>query len=138
MSRREDHLTIGVLAKGAGVKVETIRYYEHVGLMPPPPRSLGGHRHYERAHLRRLGFIRRSRELGFPLDEIRALLGLVDGGDVTCGEVRQLTLHHLGGVRRKIADLKRMERTLADIAEQCEGGAVRHCPIIEALSEGEE
>lgn len=96
--------------------------------MPAPPRTAGGHRDYAPEHLKRLTFIRRSRELGF-----RSLLGLVDGGDWTCAEVKAMTLEHLADVRRKIADLQRLARTLQDMAAQCEGGAVPECPIVDAL-----
>jgi MerR family mercuric resistance operon transcriptional regulator len=82
-----------------------------------------------------LTFIRRSRELGFTLGEVRGLLGLVDGGDWTCGEVRAMTLEHLGDVRRKIADLQKLAVILTDMAAQCDGGAVPECPIIDALLE---
>lgn len=133
MSEKRQALTIGALSKRAGVNIETIRYYERSGLMPEPPRSEGGHRLYSRDHLKRLAFIRRSRELGFSLEEIRALLRLVDGGDYTCGEVKALTDRHLKEVRQKIADLQRLEKTLGEISSQCEGGAVPECPIIEAL-----
>ncbi|MFQ5764302.1 MAG: helix-turn-helix domain-containing protein [Rhodospirillales bacterium] len=128
--------TIGALSRGTGVNVETIRYYERVGVLPPPPRSEGGHRIYGDQHLRRLNFVRRSRELGFSLDEIKHMLRLVDGGDVTCEQVREMALDHLHDVRDKIADLKRMERTLKDTAAQCEGGETPDCPIIDVLFEG--
>ena len=84
--------------------------------------------------LKRLAFIRRSRELGFSLDEIRALLRLVDGGDYSCGEVQEMTLAHIADIRRKIADLRRMERVLKDMAAKCDGGDVPECPIVDALS----
>jgi MerR family mercuric resistance operon transcriptional regulator len=129
--RRE--LTIGVLSEGSSVNIETIRYYERIGLMPAPPRSQGGHRLYGGEHRKRLAFIRRSRELGFTLDEIRNLLGLVEGG-YTCGEVRDAALTHLKDIRRKIADLRRMERTLAETAARCEGGTAPECPIVDVLS----
>ncbi|MGH6943356.1 MAG: MerR family transcriptional regulator [Geminicoccaceae bacterium] len=134
MSARRD-LGIGELSRRTGVNVETVRYYERIGLVPPPPRTEGGHRLYPGGHLKRLSFIRRSRELGFTLDEIRNLLSLVDGG-YTCGDVRSAALAHLAGIRRKIADLRRMERTLAETAARCEGGDAPGCPIIEALFEG--
>jgi MerR family mercuric resistance operon transcriptional regulator len=126
-----DH-TIGKLSTSTGVNVETIRYYEKIGLLPEPPRSAGGHRLYSDGHLKRLGFIRRGRELGFTLEEIRNLLGLVDGG-YTCGEVKEATLRHMSDIRRKIADLKRMERTLADTAARCAGDDTPDCPIIDTL-----
>jgi MerR family transcriptional regulator, mercuric resistance operon regulatory protein len=126
-------LTIGALSGETGVNVETIRYYEREGLLPRAPRTAGGHRVFGKAHLRRLFFIRRSRELGFSGTEVRALLRLVDGG-YTCGEVRDLTLRHLADVRAKIADLRRLEQTLAAISSKCAGDDLPDCPIVEALS----
>lgn len=125
--------SIGEIAQRTGVHIETVRYYEKVGLLPPPPRTEGGHRLYADDHLKRLIFIRRSRELGFTLDEIRNLLSLVKGG-YACGEVQKAAVDHLRIIRRKIADLRRMERTLAETAARCEGGAAPACPIIDVLS----
>ena len=130
----EKRYGIGALSKRTGVNIETIRYYERIGIMPSPPHTQGGQRVYDDGHLRRLAFVRRSRELGFSLDDIRALLKLVDGGDYTCGEVRDMTVAQIADVRRKIADLRRMERVLKDMAAKCEGGDVPDCPIVEALS----
>lgn len=127
------HFGIGVLSGQTGVNIETIRYYEREGLLPHPPRTPGGHRCYSNDHVKRLTFIRRSRELGFSMAEIRDLLALVDGQSYTCGEVKALTLEHAEMVRSKIADLQRMERMLVEIASGCEGGAVPECPIIDAL-----
>jgi MerR family mercuric resistance operon transcriptional regulator len=127
----------GELAQRSGCNIETVRFYEKRGFLPPPPRTAGGHRHYAPEHLKRLTFIRRSRELGFTLDEVRSLLTLVDGSDWTCAEVRAMTLEHLADVRRKIADLERIARVLQDMAAQCDGGAVPACPVIEALSQGQ-
>ena len=124
---------IGVLSEQTGVNIETIRYYEREGLLPHPPRTSGGHRSFSEDHLKRLTFIRRSRELGFSLAEIRVLLALVDGGSYTCGEIKALTLEHAESVRSKISDLRRIKRILLDISSQCEGGAVPECPIIDAL-----
>jgi MerR family mercuric resistance operon transcriptional regulator len=129
-------LTIGRLAARTGVNIETIRYYERIGMIPPPPRSAGGQRRYEESHLRRLCFVRRCRELGFPLDEIRALLTLVDGGDYSCAEVRDMTVRQLDAVRRRIVDLRVMERTLDSMASACAGGSVPDCPIVDALFSG--
>ena len=126
-------LGIGALAAASGVKVETVRYYERAGLMPRPPRTAGGHRVYGEDDRRRLAFIRRCRELGFPLDAVRELLRLVDRGTVTCGEVQAVTLARLEEVRAKIADLGRLEAVLADMAASCEGGASPECPVIDAL-----
>jgi MerR family mercuric resistance operon transcriptional regulator len=102
-------------------------------LLPKPPRTQGGHRLYDREQVKRLVFIRRSRELGFSLDEIRTLLRLVDGKRYTCHEVKTITEIHLEDVKRKIADLRRLQKTLAAISGQCEGGLVPDCPIIDTL-----
>ena len=126
-------LTIGQLSGKTGVNIETIRYYERVRLLPAPPRTGGGHRLYSNEHLKRLMFIRRSRELGFSMEEIRNLLGRVDGG-CTCGQVKAVALDHLKTVRLKINDLRRMERTLADTAARCRGGSAPECPIVNVLS----
>jgi MerR family mercuric resistance operon transcriptional regulator len=125
--------TIGVLSRRTGCKVETIRYYERIGVLPAPGRSAGGHRLYDEDHFKRLSFVRRSRELGFTLDEVRTLLGLVDSGNVSCAEVKALTLCHAGEIRAKIADLRRMEKVLRQMAAQCDGGTVPDCAILEAL-----
>lgn len=130
-------LTIGVLSLRTGCKIETIRYYERIGILPAPPRTEGGHRVYIEDHLKRLVFIRRSRELGFSLEDIRALSGFVDDGDYTCGEVKALADGHLQDIRGKIADLRRLESTLADMVSQCEGGTVPKCPVIDALFNGQ-
>lgn len=126
-------LSIGELSRRTGVKVETIRYYERIGVLAPPPRTAGGHRLYPARQLMRLAFIRRSRELGFSLDDVRNLLGLVEGA-YTCGQVQEAALTHLQNIRQKIADLRRMEESLAETAERCRGGAVPECPIIDTLS----
>lgn len=133
MIENKRYFTIGVLSERTGVNIETIRYYEKIGLLPAPPRTEGGHRLYAEDHLKRLIFIRRSRELGFGQGEVRALLSLVDGGGYTCGEVKALTVQNLQTVREKIKDLRRLERTLAGISSQCEGGSVPECPVIDAL-----
>jgi MerR family mercuric resistance operon transcriptional regulator len=133
---RQTKLSIGALSQTAGVDIENIRYFERIGMMPAPPRSSGGHRVYGQDHLKRLTFIRRSRELGFTPDEVRALLSLVDSGSYTCGEVHQITLEHLQSVRQKIADLRRLECTLTRISNECSGDTVPECPVIDALSAG--
>ena len=132
--RKQRRLTIGDLSKRAGCIVETIRYYERIGMMPEPPRTEGGHRSYDVDHLERLTFIRRGRGLGFTLQEVRDLLRLVDGGDFTCDEVKAFTLDHVAEIGRKIEDLQRLERVLKDMAAQCDLGSVPECPIVEALT----
>ena len=126
-------LTIGALAHRAGSNVETVRYYERIGLLPEPPRSEGGHRLYGEEHVRRLAFVRRSRELGFAVGEIRGLLAICDSGDYTCADVKATTLQHRAAVRRKIADLERLDGLLSAIAARCAGGAGRDCPILDTL-----
>jgi len=128
-------VTIGALSKQTGCHIETVRYYERIGVLLKPPRTEGGHRLYGREHIKRLMFVRRSRELGFSLGEIRTLLKLVDGKQYTCREVKTLMEEHLGDIKKKISDLKRLQKTLADISSQCEGGMVPECPIIDALFE---
>jgi len=132
-TERGEILTRGALAARTRCNLETIRYYERIGLLPSPPRSPGGHRLYGPQLLKRLNFIRRSRELGFTIEELRGLLRLVDGGGYTCAQVEALALAQIGEIRRKIADLKRLETILRAMAAQCTGGEVSECPIIEAL-----
>jgi len=126
-------LTIGRLAESAGVNLETVRYYERIGLMPEPGRTPGGHRSYEPEHRRRLRFIRRSRELGFGLDAIRRLIALSEPGVEACREVRDMAQDHITSVDAKIADLRRLRRVLKQaVTDCCEGVTVR-CPVIEEL-----
>ncbi|MEX0962862.1 MAG: helix-turn-helix domain-containing protein [Pseudohongiellaceae bacterium] len=130
---QSDQLSIGRLASGSGVKIETIRYYEKIGMMPVPKRSTGGQRIYSQAALNRLHFIRRCRELGFTLKEILLLLTLDATADRSCNEVRDVTLTHLAQIKRKIADLKRMQSVLSKLVVQCDSGSAPACPILEAL-----
>ena len=122
------------LARRTGCNLETIRYYEKIGMMPDPPRTASGYRVYDDAHVSRLRFILRARELGFSIEQIRGLLDLVDGGTQTCAEVKERTERHLADVRAKIADLKRIEKVLAGTAAQCSGEEVPECPVREALA----
>ena len=123
----------GELAKRTGCNLETVRYYEKIGILPAPPRTEGGHRSYDLSHERRLRFILRARELGFTLDEVRALLCLADDRNAPCAEARDLAAAHLADVRAKIADLKSMERVLKDMVAQCADGTLPECPLIEIL-----
>lgn len=122
------------LARRTGCNLETIRYYERIGMLPDPPRTAAGCRIYDDDHVSRLRFILRSRELGFSIEEIRGLLHLVDGGNQTCAEVKERTERHLIDVRSKIADLRRIERVLSATAAKCSGDDVPQCPVLEALS----
>jgi len=126
-------LAIGTLARLTGCKVETIRYYERIGILPEPPRNSGGQRRYRAWHLKRLNFVRRARDLGFTLADVRGLLRLVDERDHSCEEVRTMALGHLEAVRARLADLEAMEAVLGEMVARCEGGKVPDCPIIDAL-----
>lgn len=121
------------LARRTGTNLETVRYYEKVGLLPPPPRTPSGYRNYDGVHERRLGFVLRARELEFSLEEIRALLRLADERDQPCAQAGRLAATHLADVRAKIAHLKRMERVLKDVVKQCGDGTQPVCPLIETL-----
>lgn len=131
---RAESITIGTLSDKVGVNIETIRYYERIGLLPPPRRSEGRHRLYDSDGTRRLLFVRRSRELGFSIDEIRALLRLVDQGGLGCSEAKEITERHLDDIRGKVADLKRLERVLGKLARDCAENALPQCPLLETLS----
>jgi MerR family mercuric resistance operon transcriptional regulator len=126
-------IAIGQLSKHTGTNVETIRYYERVGLLAAPARSSGGYRLYRTEHLKRLNFVRRARALGFSIDEVRTLLRLADERRRPCSEVRKVAEAHLTDVRAKIADLRRMERVLQATIRQCAVGRSTDCPVIEAL-----
>ena len=129
--------SIGDLARETETKITTIRYYEKQALLQSPGRSAGNHRVYSEAHLRRLRFIRRARELGFSQRDIQSLLGLGRDDAPKCREVNTLTRQHLHTVRRKIRDLQNIERTLLAMSRECEGGESRECPIISALQNSE-
>lgn len=122
------------LARRTGCNLETIRYYEKIGMMPDPPRTASGYRVYQEDHVARLRFILRARELGFSIEEIRGLFDLCDRGNQTCAEVKERTERHLTDVRSKIADLRRMEEVLAEAAAKCSGEDVPECPVLEALT----
>ncbi|HEX6118995.1 MAG TPA: helix-turn-helix domain-containing protein [Dongiaceae bacterium] len=125
--------TIGDLAKATDTKVETIRYYEQIGLLPKPARTGGNYRSYEPGHFARLAFIRKARELGFSLDQIRELLSLSDQKDRSCADVDAIAVAHLAEVDAKIGALKRLRRELSGLIQQCHAGNVQECRIIEAL-----
>jgi Cu(I)-responsive transcriptional regulator len=127
---------IGDLAKHTGVKVVTIRYYEQVGLLPTCERSSGNYRVYASEHLKRLRFVRRCRELGFSLEQIKEMLLLSSAGSPTCAEVCNVAANHLRDVESKIADLKRLASELQLIRSSCNGRrSSRECRIIAALAE---
>ena len=126
--------SIGELATTTDTKVETIRYYERVGLVPKPKRTAGNYRSYEASHLGRLSFIRRARDLGFSIEQVRNLLGLADQKDRSCETVDAIARGHLADVDRKIADLKQLRRELDVIIRQCHHGTIAECRILDALA----
>lgn len=126
--------SIGALAEATGTKVETIRYYERVGIIPEPARTAANYRSYGKSHLWRLSFARRARDLGFTLDQVRTLLGLADSKDRDCCEVDAIARAHLADIDRKIADLRALRIELRDIIGQCQRGNIADCHIIDALS----
>jgi MerR family transcriptional regulator, mercuric resistance operon regulatory protein len=130
---RAENLAIGTLSRLSGVNIETIRYYERVKMLAPPPRTAGGRRIYGANDLRILVFIRRARELGFSLDEIRALLRLRGPAKASCREVREIAAHHLEDIRRKLSDLKKLERLLARTVARCSGRIAPECPVLDIL-----
>lgn len=127
-------MNIGELARATDTKPETIRYYEHIGLLPSPPRTAGNYRDYSGAHVSRLTFTRRARDLGFSIQQIRALLDLSDQRDRPCEAVDAIACEHLAEVQRKLADLTALRRELRALIGQCRHGTVAECRILEALA----
>lgn len=127
-------MKIGDLARATGTKVETIRYYEVEGLIPKPARSAANYRIYGQAHLDRLSFIRRSRDLGFTLDQVRTLLRLANDRDAPCGAVDAITTAHVAEIDRKLADLQALRGELVRRLDSCAGESIADCRIIQALS----
>ena len=127
-------LSIGKLAKAAGVRVTTVRFYERKGLLPPPPRRVSGYRMYGDADVQRLRFIQEAKELGFSLHEIAELLALRVGTGRTCRNIQQHAVHKIADVDAKIRQLNRFKRALQKLVVQCEaGGTQGACPILDAL-----
>lgn len=127
-------MQIGQLAARTGVLVETIRYYERVGLIARAPRTKSGYRLYQPEHLRRLIFIRRCRALGFSINEIRSLINLSGHREQRCTIVTSMAEQHLAQVGAKRADLDRLDQALSALIASCVGGRVANCKILEALS----
>ena len=130
---RADGVPIGELSRRTGVNIETIRYYEKIKMLPAPRRTMGGHRVYGAQEARILAFIRRGRELGFTLDEIRALLDLGGPGKASCAEVRAIAKRHLDDIRAKINDLTKLQRLLGKTVARCSGKKVPDCPVLDIL-----
>lgn len=126
-------MRIGELASETGVNIETIRYYEREGILPMAPRAANNYRSYSDAHLRRLRFVRRARDLGFTLGEVRRLLSMIDGGDYTCAEVKAVGEKHLDDVQARLADLRRLEHALVELVSNCSGARTPDCSMLETL-----
>lgn len=135
MQLRNLSLTIGEMSERSGVNIETIRYYERIGLLASPPRSPGGHRLYLTEHQQRVMFVRRARSLGFSLDQIRSLVELSGKRCLACEEVKAIAVRHIQEVRAKIEELGKLERTLSALVGKCRPDSAKDCPIIEALSD---
>jgi MerR family mercuric resistance operon transcriptional regulator len=135
-SSRTENIPIGELSKRSGVNIETIRYYERIKMLPAPPRTASGRRVYGPAEARTLAFIRRSRDLGFTLQEVRALLALGGPGRARCADVRKIASAHLASVRNKLSDLVKLESVLAETVAQCSDRAAPDCPVLDMLDAG--
>lgn len=133
------NLKIGELARQTRTNAPTIRYYEEIGLLPAPARCTGGQRSYGEDDRRRLTFIRQCREFGFPIEQVRSLVALTQDGERSCVEVRAIAHDHLGAVRTKLAELKGLERNLADFIRRCDavcaGGPGPDCVILKYIAE---
>lgn len=127
-------MKIGELAMATATKVETVRYYEKIGLLAPPARSASNYRSYGSEHLARLSFIRRARDLGFTLEAVRELLALSDDSEQSCEAVDLIASIHLADVERKIADLTALRSELGRVLGSCRHGTIADCKIIESLA----
>ena len=128
-------ITIGQVAREAGCKVQTIRYYEQIGLLNAPERSAGNQRLYLRSHVSRLVFIRHARDLGFSIEAIRELLRMADRPDMPCDEADAIAQRHLDDVEARIARMLALKIELERMLAQCAHGMVSHCRVIEVLSD---
>ena len=128
-------LSIGQLATASGCKVQTIRYYEEIGLLPEPVRTSGQQRRYSQIDVERLRFIRHSRELGFSLDEIRELAALAEQPNHSCEQADRIARSQLVGVKQRIAQLQALESELERMIDQCSGGRIADCRVIEVLAD---
>ena len=130
---RPASLSIGQLSRVTGVNIETIRYYEGIGLVAAPARNASGYRQYSQDHLRQLMFVRHCRDMGFSISEIRSLQALANDPGRSCAEIAALAKAHLLDVRSKLAGLRRLERTLAGLVASCNGRRVAECQILKEL-----
>lgn len=129
-------MLIGGLARATDTKVNTIRFYEDIGLMPVAARTPSGQRTYENTDLRRLAFIRHARTLGFSTDEVRSLIELKNTPDQDCAMAAQIATRHLNNVELRLTQLTRLREELLSVVSSCSGGKVTDCRIIESISQG--
>lgn len=127
-------MKIGDLARATGTKVETIRFYETEGLLPKPARSAANYRIYDRAHLDRLSFVKRSRDLGFTLVQVRELLRLADDPGASCIDVDVIAARHVAEIDRKVSDLQALRSELVRRLDSCSQSTIADCRIVEALA----
>jgi MerR family mercuric resistance operon transcriptional regulator len=128
-------MRIGEMATSCGCPVETIRYYEKIGLMPPPVRLANGYRSYDDAHRKWLQFILRSRALGFNQDEVRRLTDIAHQQKPACAAVHDLLQEHVDDVRKRVIELQRMEKSLLRLKNKCQDGTLHDCPVVDELME---
>ena len=131
----DEQLRIGDLAKATATKIETIRYYERVGLLPTPGRTSGNYRAYDRRHQERLSFIRHARELGFPIQAVRDLLRLADEPERPCDDADRIARMHLADVERRLERLAALRAELERMLANCDGGRIADCRVIEVLAD---
>jgi DNA-binding transcriptional MerR regulator len=130
----QTQLTIGALSAQTSCNIPTIRYYEQIGLLPSPARATNGHRYYRETDMKRLVFIKRCRDFGFPIEQVRALVSLFEDGDRSCVEVRDMAQVHLDAVRVKMREMQELEASLTGFIGSCDAtcstGVTRNCAIV--------
>ena len=126
-------MRIGELSADCGCPVETIRYFEKIGLLPHPSRGANGYRSYDESQRKWLHFILRSRALGFTQKEVRRLSDIAQGPDPACADVHEMLIEHVSDVRKKLTDLRRLEKSLERLKSKCQDGTLNDCPVIDEL-----
>jgi len=127
-------IAIGRVSALTGVNIETIRYYERIGLVPRQPKSAGGRREYDPVSVKRLSFIRRARDIGFSIEDIRSLLALSEPNHRSCAEVRNIAEIHRDAIMLRVADLNRLQTLLTETINKCSGRKIPHCAVLDMLA----